>query len=89
MRTPTATPGVRIDPDRRTFPCRGSAVHGRTFAVGEQMPKLKLNVADLEVQGFPTAHVTVDRSVYGTPTCGLVSCDAACWTQDPIHNPAC
>ena len=53
------------------------------------MPKLKLNVADLRVQGFATAEVKVDRGLYATPTCGVVSCDAACWTQDPIHNPAC
>ena len=54
------------------------------------MPKHKLNVADLEVQGFPTATVVVNvAQVAGTPTCGYVSCDNACWTQDPIHNPYC
>ena len=56
------------------------------------MPKHKLDVAELEVQGFPTASKETTPNVarnYGTPTCGVVSCDAACWTQDPIHNPAC
>ncbi len=55
------------------------------------MPRLRLNVAELEVQGFPTAPEVKAQGAdrYGTPTCGVVSCDAACWTQDRIHNPYC
>jgi hypothetical protein len=56
------------------------------------MQKLKLNLGDLEVQAFATASPGANANGAwraATPTCGVVSCDAACWTQDRIHNPYC
>lgn len=55
------------------------------------MPKLKLNLHDLEVQAFATSPLPNANEAHraATPTCGVVSCDAACWTQDRIHNPYC